>query len=78
MTGQKAVHILATGTSNDSITDSAHAIGRSGYSVSNEILMQAKHSRPSLISANRTKATSTSGLEGTFRTNRLRHSLHQI
>lgn len=48
MTGEHNVHIQVIGSSNDDITRIAHALDNMGYSVSDEILMRAEYSKPSV------------------------------
>lgn len=47
MTGQENVHIQVVGTSNDDITDIAHALDEMGYTVTDEILVRQVYDRPS-------------------------------
>lgn len=47
MTGRENVHIQVVGTSNDDITRIAHALDDMGFTVTDEILMRAEHTRPS-------------------------------
>lgn len=48
MTGEKNVHIQVVGASNDAITRIAHALTEMGYAVSDEILLRAEYTQPSV------------------------------
>ena len=48
MTGQDNVHVQVVGASNDDITRIAHQLDNLGYSVSDEILMRAEYTQPSV------------------------------
>lgn len=48
MTGEKNVHILVIGSSNDDITRIAHKLDNMGYRVTDEILMRDEYNQPSV------------------------------
>lgn len=48
MTGEKNVHILVIGSSNDDITRIAHELDNMGYRVTDEILMRDEYNQPSV------------------------------
>lgn len=48
MTGERNVHILVVGASNDDITAIAHELDNMGYEVNDEILQRAEYTRPSV------------------------------
>lgn len=48
MTGERNVHILVIGSSNDDITQIAHKLDNMGYSVNDEILMRDDYNQPSV------------------------------
>ena len=48
MTGEGNVHIEVVGATNDDITHIAHALDEMGYRVSDEILMRAEYTQPSI------------------------------
>jgi len=47
MTGERNVHILVIGSSNDDITRIAHELDNMGYTVTDEILMREEYNQPS-------------------------------
>ena len=48
MTGEDNVHIQVVGTTYDDITRIAHALDEMGYAVSDEIMMRAEYTQPSV------------------------------
>lgn len=48
MTGQDNVHIQVVGSSNDDITQIAHALDDMGYAIADEILLRAEYNQPSV------------------------------
>lgn len=48
MTGERNVHILVIGSSNDDITRIAHELDNMGYTVNDEILMRDEYNQPSV------------------------------
>lgn len=48
MTGERNVHILVIGSSNDDITRIAHKLDNMGYTVNDEILMRDEYNKPSI------------------------------
>ena len=48
MTGERNVHILVVGSSNDDITQVAHKLDEMGYTVTDEILMREEYNQPSV------------------------------
>jgi DNA-binding Lrp family transcriptional regulator len=48
MTGERNVHILVIGSSNDDITRIAHGLDNMGYGVTDEILMREEYNQPSV------------------------------
>lgn len=48
MTGEKNVHILVIGSSNDDITRIAHKLDNMGYRVTDEILIRDEYNQPSV------------------------------
>lgn len=48
MTGERNVHILVVGSSNDDITRIAYELDNIGYTVTDEILMREEYDQPSV------------------------------
>ena len=48
MTGERNVHILVIGSSNDDVTRIAHELANMGYTVTDEILMREEYNQPSV------------------------------
>ena len=48
MTGERNVHILVIGSSNDDITRIAHELDTMGYQITDEILLRGEYDQPSV------------------------------